>query len=390
MIDFDFRNPTRIVFGKETENKTGELAKEYGFSKTLVLLGGGSAKRSGLLDKVTGSLKKEGIQFFIKEGVRPNPDAKTVRDFIGFSRENGIDSILAIGGGSVIDTAKAVGAGFYYEGDFFDFNLHKVAPKKCLPIGVVLTISSAGSESSNSCVIQDDEKRIKQGFNCDLVRPVFAIENPELTYSVPAYQTFAGISDIMMHSLERYHNASCPNELADEWALSLILSTMEAAKVLLKDPNDYEARARVMLNSSLAHDGLTSLGKTGVFVVHPLEHALSGYDQKITHGAGVALLYPAWATYVYKKDIGKFAKLTEYLFKEKGATDEETAIMGIRLMKEFFSSLGMPTTFQEVGLGEKDIPALVSIATGNGTRVVGRYPQPLTEQDVEAIYRLLL
>ncbi len=390
MIDFDFRNPTRIVFGKEAESKAGELAKEYGFSKTLVLLGGGSARRSGLLDKVTGSLKKEGIQFFIKEGVRPNPDAKTVRDFIGFSCENGIDSILAIGGGSVIDTAKAVGAGFYYEGDFFDFNLHKATPKKCLPIGVVLTISSAGSESSNSCVIQDDEKKIKQGFNCDLVRPVFAIENPELTYSVPGYQTFAGVSDIMMHSLERYHNASGENELADEWALSLILSTMEAAKTLLRNPNDYEARARVMLNSSLTHDGLTSLGKTSVFVVHPLEHALSGYDQKITHGAGVALLYPVWATYVYKKDIGKFAKLTEYLFKEKGATDEETAIMGIRLMKEFFSSLGMPTTFQEVGLGEKDIPALVSIATGNGTRTVGRYPQPLTEQDVEAIYRLLL
>ena len=286
--------------------------------------------------------------------------------------------------------AKAVGAGFYYEGDFFDFNLHKATPKKCLPIGVVLTISSAGSESSNSCVIQDDEKKIKQGFNCDLVRPVFAIENPELTYSVPGYQTFAGVSDIMMHSLERYHNASGENELADEWALSLILSTMEAAKTLLRNPNDYEARARVMLNSSLTHDGLTSLGKTSVFVVHPLEHALSGYDQKITHGAGVALLYPVWATYVYKKDIGKFAKLTEYLFKEKGATDEETAIMGIRLMKEFFSSLGMPTTFQEVGLGEKDIPALVSIATGNGTRTVGRYPQPLTEQDVEAIYRLLL
>lgn len=390
MIDFDFRNPTRIVFGKETENKAGALAKEYGFSKTLVLLGGGSARRSGLLDKVAGSLKKEGIQFFIKEGVRPNPDAQTVRDFIGFSRENGIDSILAIGGGSVIDTAKAVGAGFYYEGDFFDFNLHKATPKKCLPIGIVLTISSAGSESSNSCVIQDDEKKIKQGFNCDLVRPVFAIENPELTYSVPAYQTFAGVSDIMMHSLERYYNASGPNELADEWALSLILSTMEAAKTLLRNPNDYEARARIMLNSSLTHDGLTSLGKTSVFVVHPLEHALSGYDQKITHGAGVALLYPAWATYVYKKDVGKFAKLTEYLFKEKGATDEETAIMGIRLMKEFFSSLGMPTTFQEVGLGEKDIPALVSIATGNGTRTVGRYPQPLTEQDVEAIYRLLL
>lgn len=390
MIDFDFRNPTRIVFGKEAENKAGELAKEYGFSKTLVLLGGGSARRSGLLDKVTGSLKKEGIQFFIKEGVRPNPDAKTVRDFIGFSRENDIDSILAIGGGSVIDTAKAVGAGFYYEGDFFDFNLHKATPKKCLPIGVVLTISSAGSESSNSCVIQDDEKKIKQGFNCDLVRPAFAIENPELTYSVPAYQTFAGVSDIMMHSLERYHNASGPNELADEWALSLILSTMEAAKTLLRNPNDYEARARIMLNSSLTHDGLTSLGKTSVFVVHPLEHALSGYDQKITHGAGVALLYPAWATYVYKKDVAKFAKLTEYLFKEKGATDEETAIMGIRLMKEFFSSLGMPTSFKEVGLGEKDIPALVSIATGNGTRTVGRYPQPLTEQDVEAIYRLLL
>jgi alcohol dehydrogenase YqhD (iron-dependent ADH family) len=343
-----------------------------------------------LLDKVTGSLKKEGIQLFIKEGVRPNPDAKTVRDFIGFSRENGIDSIFAIGGGSVIDTAKAVGAGFYYEGDFFDFNLHKTAPKKCLPIGVVLTISSAGSESSNSCVIQDDETKFKGGINSDLVRPLFVVENPELTYGVSAYQTAVGASDIMMHSLERYFDPSEDNQLSDEWALSLVKNVMIALKRILKDPKDYEGRAALMLDSSLSHNGLTGIGKPFGFVVHPIEHALSGYKPDIVHGAGVALIFPAWATYTRKRNEAKLARMARVLFNESEPNDEKASIIGIASMREFFRSIGMPTTLKEVELGRDDIPSLAALATGNNTRMIGCCHQSLGQEDVERILASLL
>lgn len=258
-----------------------------------------------------------------------------------------------------------------------------------MPVGVILTIASAGSESSNSCVIQDDEMGIKQGFNSDLIRPVFAIENPKWALTVPSYQVFAGASDTMMHSLERYFNPSEENQLADSWALDLIRSTMEAVKKLKENPKDLSAMGTLMLNSSLSHDGLTSIGKSSIFSVHPLEHALSGYRSSITHGAGVALLYPAWAKYVYHQDLGKFARLAKKVFGLLGANDEETAIMGIRAMKDFFSSIGMPASFGEVGLTLSDVPALVSLATGNGTRVVGRYPQPLEEKDVKTIYESL-
>ena len=389
MRDFTFVTPTKIYFGKNAEDQLADVLNEFGFKRVFLLHGCGSIKKIGLYDKVI-KILKDGFVYEEVSGVRANPEISLVREALAKARVFKPDVILAVGGGSVLDTAKSIAAGYYYDGDPFDFNLKKVVCKKSLPVGSILTISAAGSELSDSCVIQNDELHIKQGFNSDHNRPVFTIENPELTFSVSPYQTAAGVSDIMMHSLERYFGESGPYQLSDEWALDLVRSTMEAGIAALKDPRDYEARAAIMLNSSLSHNGLTGLGKAAPFVVHPLEHALSGYRADITHGAGIALIYPAWAAHVYKKDVKKFAHLTKRVFDKEGANDEETAIIGIRLMKDFFHSIGMPTSFKEVGITKEDLPNLVSLATGNGTRTVGQYPQPLEKEDVEAIFASLL
>ena len=389
MIDFNFVSPTKIFFGKGKEAQIGDILVEFGAKRVLIVYG---SKRieADLLPLVLSKIEEKGIYCVTHHGVRPNPTLDFVLEGIKVAKENKIDFILAIGGGSPIDAAKSISAGFYYDGDPFDFNLHLTTPKKVLPLGVILTHASAGSELSNSCVIQDDARQIKQGFASDLNRPVFAIENPELTYGVSAYQTAAGGSDIMMHSLERYFDPSDEDQLADEWALALIKNTMNAIKAALANPSDYEARARLMLNSSLSHNGLTGIGKQFGFVVHPIEHALSGYAPSITHGAGVALIFPAWAEHVYRRDIGKFAHLAEVLFNIKDDDLEKMAIIGIASMRQYFASIGMPTRLSEVGLGEKDIPSLAALATGNNTRMIGCCHQSLNMEDVQAILTRLL
>ncbi len=390
MIDFTFQSPTKIVFGRHAEDQLAQTLKDFGFGRVLLIYGSGSIKRSGLYQRILNQLDGGSISYQELSGIRANPAVEGVYEGLKMARAFKPDALLAVGGGSVIDTAKSIAVGYYYEGDPFDFNLHKLAPKKALPIGVVLTISSAGSELSDSCVISNDALKVKQGFNNDVVRPVFAIENPELTYSVPSYQKAAGISDIMMHSLERYHSASGEYELSDDFALAVIKRTMEAGLATLKDSTDYNAHAAIMLNSSLSHNGITNIGKPKAMVVHALEHVISAYNPDITHGAGVALIYPAWAEHVYKEDVGKFARLGRALFEIKSDNDEEAAIIGIRSMKEFFRSIGMPTSFAEVGIHKEDLPNLIALATGNGTRTVGLYPRPLETKDVEEIYASLL
>ncbi len=390
MIDFDFVAPTRIIFGRSAEKRLSELLSAYNVHSVLLVYGGGSIKRSGLYDAVIEQLNLAKVTFFEISGIRANPTKESVFAGINILREHPCDLILAVGGGSVIDAAKSMGVGYYYDGEPFDFNLKKATPSKTLPLGVILTISSAGSEMSNSCVISDDASGIKLGFNNDLIRPLFALENPELTFTVSPYQTAVGFSDIIMHSLERYCGESDALQLADEWALDLIKNTMEAGKRALANPEDYEARAALMLNSSLSHNGYTGIGKRCPFVVHPLEHALSGYRPDIPHGAGVALLYSAWASYVCSKAPAKFAYLTKRIFNLEAKTELETAIMGVAAMKDFFHSVGMPTSFAEVGITKNDIPSLVRLASGNGTRVIGLYPQSLNEQDIENIYMSLL
>ncbi len=390
MIDFDYVNPTRIIFGHKAEDKIADVLQGYGFKKALIVYGGGSIKRSGLYQNVINKLDWKGISHVEVSGVKPNPDRRFVLLGRDLARNENVDCVLAIGGGSVIDVAKGIAAGYYYDGDPFDFNLHKAVPKKCLPVGSILTIASAGSESSDSCVISDEEKHIKSGFNTPLNRPLFTIEDPELTYSVSPYQTAVGITDIMMHSLERYFNKSESEMLSDAWALSLCKDVMSHGLGALKNPESYDDRAALMLDSSLSHDGLTALGKKAPFVVHPLEHGLSGYKEDVAHGAGIAICYLGWARYVYKKDTEKFARLARVLFNVDVEDDEKAAIMGIRAMRDFYVSIGMPTSLEEVGITENELPILASLVSGNGTRVIGCCPQSLEQKDILAVYRLCL
>lgn len=390
MVDFDFINPTRLIFGSDSEEKIGEILSGYGFQRVLLVYGKGSIKRSGLYGRVINSLQKASIAFTELAGVGPNPDHSFPIMGRDKARDFKAQVILAIGGGSVIDVAKSIGVSFFYDGDPFDFNLKKAIPHRTLPVGVILTIASAGSESSNSCVISNYQTGIKQGFNNDIIRPLFAIEDPKLTFTVSSFQTAVGIVDIMMHSLERYFASSSSYQLADDWALSLCRNVMESGKAALGDPTDYEARAALMLASSLSHDGLTGIGKKPVFVVHPLEHALSGYRPSVPHGEGIAICYLGWARYVYRKAPAKFARLARELFKIEEPHDEKAAIMGIEAMEDFYHSMAIPTTLPSVGVFEKDIPSLANLASGNGTHVIGSCPQSLNKQDIEAVYRLCL
>jgi alcohol dehydrogenase YqhD (iron-dependent ADH family) len=390
MIDFDFRNPTRIIFGEGSEKKVGELLREYRMKRVLIVYGSGSIKKTGLYDVVTTALKASKIQYWELGGITPNPDRCFCLKGVEIAKENKVQGILAIGGGSVIDVAKSVGVGACVNFDPFLFNLRLKTPKKTLPVGVVLTIASAGSESSNSCVISDNEQHIKNGFNNDLVRPVFAIEDPVLTFTVSPKQTAAGIADIMMHSMERFFSESYPYQLSDDWALSLIKRTMEAGQRAIKDPTDYDARAALMILSSLSHDGLTGLGKKPVFVVHPLEHAVSAYDSEITHGAGVAVVYLGWARHFCKQYPAKFAQLGRYLFDIHSEDDEKAAIIGIKRMEEFYASIGLPTSLEGLGLQPEDLPKIILLASGNGTRVIGCYPQPLDVKGISEVYSACL
>jgi alcohol dehydrogenase YqhD (iron-dependent ADH family) len=387
MIDFDFRNPTRIIFGKKSEDKIADLLVEYGYKRVLIVYGGGSIVRSGLLSHVLSLLDDKKIFHTELGGITPNPSKEFSIKGVELAKNNKIEALLAIGGGSVIDVAKSIGVGFYYSGDPFDFNMHKVVATKTLPVTVILTIASAGSESSNSCVISDPVAHIKNGFNNDLIRPVFAIEDPELTYSVPSRQLSAGIADIMMHSLERFLNPSDDNQLSDSWALELCKNVMKAGKKAIEDPHDYEARASLMLASSLSHDGLTSIGKTSKFIIHPLEHAISGYHSDVTHGVGVAIVYLGFAKFTIAINPAKFATIARVLFNINTDNQQKTAIMGVEAMRDFYISIGLPVSLREVGIKDEDLDAIADLASGNGTRVVGSYPQPLDRKAILEIYR---
>ena len=339
MIDFDFYSPTKIYFGNNKEQLIGQICNEYGYKRIYIVIGQGSAIRSGLLDKVTASLDEFGIKYQILQGVRANPTIDLCHKGIDEARVFAPNLILAIGGGSVIDTAKNIAVGYFYTGDSFDFNLHIATPKKALPIGVILTIAASGSELSNSCVIQDDVKQIKMGFNNDIVRPVFAIENPKLTYSVSKAQTAYGVVDIMMHTLERYFHASSDNEPADGFAEALLKSVIKAAKVVINNPTDYDARAVLMLMSSLSHNDLTSIGKKKLLFVHQLEHALSGVYPQVAHAAGLAVLFPAWAKYYVEYDTDKFNQLATNVFDLHNKNKLENAKAGIREIEKLFELL---------------------------------------------------
>ena len=385
MIDFDFVSPTKIYFGNNKEELIGQICLDGGYKKVYIVIGQGSVKRTGLLDRVLASLDKAGIKYQILEGVRANPTIDLCHKGIEEARVFAPNLILGIGGGSVMDTAKNIAVGYFYAGDSFDFNLHKAKPKKALPVGVILTIAASGSELSNSCVIQDDEKQIKRGFNDDLVRPVFAIENPKLTYSVSKVQTAYGIVDIMMHTLERYFNGSSDNEPADGFAEALLRSVIKAAKTVMDNPTDYDARAVLMLMSSLSHNDLTSIGKGKMLFVHQIEHAVSGVYPQVAHAAGLAVLFPAWAKYYVNYDTDKFASLATNVFGIHKMNKLDTAKAGIQELEKLFASLNMPKTFKDLGIDQVDVELLANLVTDNGNRVIAHPAKDMDKEVVKAI-----
>ena len=387
MINFDICTPTKVYFGRGKEKLVGEIIKGYNFKKVLIHYGGGSCIRSGLLDNVKKSLDKENIHYICLGGVLPNPDVSLVKEGIKICRDNGIELILALGGGSVIDSSKLIANGYYYDGDPYDISLKKYESKKALPVGVILTIAAAGSEMSNSCVISSRELGTKKGYNTDLNRPLFAIENPELTYSVSLYQTACGITDIISHSFERYFNKSDEIELSDYFAEALMKDVIEVGKKLIKDPTNYELRANMMLASSYSHNGFTNIGKNGYMPIHQLEHELSARFPNVAHGAGLAVLTPAWMEVAYKLDKAKFIKFARNVTCIKEDYDDDTLILkSIQMMKDFYKEIGMPTSLREFGVKEEDLMVMSEKLTKNGTFI---FPSniPLTKDFVYNVYK---
>lgn len=354
MFNFEFYAPTRVVFGKETERRVGKLVREYGGSRVLIHYGGQSAVRSGLIDRVEKALDEEGIFHVKLGGVVPNPHIGKVYEGIQLARENGVDFILAVGGGSTIDSSKAIAYAMADpDKDVWELYAHERQASGCLPIGVVLTIAAAGSEMSNSSVITNEKTGTKRDYSSNMGRPKFAIMNPELTTTLPDYQTQAGCTDIMMHTMERYFTQGGNMELTDEIAEGLLRTVMKYAEILHSDPTNYEARAEVMWASSLAHNDLTGCGNDGGdFASHLIEHEMGGMFD-VTHGAGLAAVWPSWARYVYKNDLPRFVRYAEKVMgvvKTEGMSDEEAAMKGIEAMEAFYHRIGMPINMKELGI----------------------------------------
>ncbi len=355
MQNFNYFTPTKVVFGKGTQAQVAELIQEFGGKKVLIHYGGGSVIRSGLLQTVTDLLTKANISFITLGGAVPNPHLGLVYEGIDLCKKEGIDFILAVGGGSVIDSAKAIGYGVTNEGDVWDFYDYKRKAKACLPIGVILTIAATGSEMSDSSVITKEEGLVKRGYSSDYSRPKFAIMNPELTMTLPDYQTACGCTDIMMHTMERYFTQGANLEITDAIAEGLIRTVMNNAKILVKDPQNYEARAEVMWAGSLAHNGLTGCGNDGGdWMSHKLEHELGGLFD-VAHGAGLAAVWGSWARYVYQNCLPRFKKFAlNVMGVENIGSDEEIALKGIEAMEDFYREIHMPTNLKELGVNASD------------------------------------
>lgn len=390
MLNFEYYTPTKVVFGKDTEKQAGELVKAFGGTKVLVHFGGQSAKKSGLLDRICNSLEEAGLSYVTLGGVVPNSHLSKVYEGIELCKKEGVDFILAVGGGSVIDSGKAIGYGVANEGDVWDFYAKKRTAKACLPIGAVLTIAAAGSEMSNSSVITNEDGWLKRGYNDDVSRCKFAVMNPELTYTLPAYQTASGCVDILMHTMERYFTKAENTMLTDSVAEGLMRTVIYNAKVLAEDPENYDARAQVMWAGSLSHNGLTGCGTEGDWASHQLEHELGGMFD-VAHGAGLAAVWGSWARYVYKEKPARFAQFAANVFNIpwNSSNLEQMALDGIQAMEAFYRSIHMPTSLAELGVNptEEQIQELAKKCSFMGKRTVGTF-KVLQIPDMEAIYRM--
>ncbi len=390
MFDFKYFTPTKVLFGKNTEDKVAELIKEFGGKKVLIHYGGGSVIRSGLMQRVTDKLDAAGIPYVKLGGAVPNPHLSLVYEGIELCKKEGIDFLLAVGGGSAIDSAKAIGYGVMNDGDVWDFYDYKRQVKGCMPLGVILTLAATGSEMSDSSVITKEEGLVKRGYSSDFGRPRFAILNPELTMTLPDYQTACGCTDIMMHTMERYFTNGGNMELTDSMAEALLRTVKENALILVRDPKNYDARAEVMWAGSLSHNGLTGCGNDGGdWMTHKLEHELGGlYD--VAHGAGLAAIWGSWARYVYKNCLPRFKRFAiNVMGVAANGSDEEIALKGIEAMEDFYRAIKMPTNLRELGVEatEDDLKLMAhKCAVGvNGGKGSARF---LKEEDMLEIYRM--
>lgn len=391
MFDFKYFTPTKVLFGKNTEDKVAELVQEFGGKKVLIHYGGGSVIRSGLMQRVTDKLDAAGIKYVKLGGAVPNPHLSLVYEGIELCKKEGVDFLLAVGGGSAIDSAKAIGYGLMNDGDVWDFYDYKRQAKASMPLGVILTLAATGSEMSDSSVITKEEGLVKRGYSSDFGRPKFAILNPELTMTLPDYQTACGCTDIMMHTMERYFTNGGNMELTDSMAEALLRTVKENAKILVKDPKNYNARAEVMWAGSLSHNGLTGCGNDGGdWMTHKLEHELGGlYD--VAHGAGLAALWGSWARYVYKNCLPRFKRYAINVMgvPANAGSDEDIALKGIEAMEDFYREIRMPTNLRELGVNatDDDLKLMAhKCAVGvNGGKGSARF---LKEEDMLEIYKM--
>ena len=387
MDNFQFYSPTEFIFGRDTETKAGEMVKKYGGTKVLIHYGSGSAVKSGLLDRVKASLDESGIAYTELGGVQPNPRDTLIYKGIELCRSEGVDFILSVGGGSCIDSSKAIALGVPYNGDFWDFYGTGKTVEKALPIGTVLTIAAAGSEGSGASVVTKEEGSLKRDVGSDLLRPRFSILNPELTCSLPAYQTACGATDIMAHVFERYFTNTRDVEITDRLCEAVLLTMIKETPRVIAQPDNYEARANIMWAGTVAHNDIVGVGRSQDWNSHGIEHELSAlYD--CAHGAGLAVIMPAWMEFVYKHDVMRFAQMAVRIWgcQMNFEFPDETALEGIACFRSFLHSIGMPINFEQLGAKEEDIPLLVE-KFGIGDGKTGGFVH-LTAQDVATIYRI--
>lgn len=385
MKDFVFNTPTKVYFGKNTQYKLGEIISELGYKKIMIQYGKSSVVKSGLLGVVKKQLDGIGVTYVEVGGVEPNPKLTFVRNAVKLAKDEKVEFILAVGGGSVIDSSKFTAIGAKTDVDVWEFPIENAVVKDALPVGCILTLSAAGSEMSSSAVLTNLEENKKKGLTSEFNRCKFAIMNPELTYSVNPYQTSCGVVDIMAHTMERYFTVVEDTPLTDAISEAILKSVIEAGTILMKNPEDYNARATVMWASSLSHNGLTGAGRENYLAVHQLEHALSGEFDAVAHGAGLAVLFPAWAKYVYKANVKRFCQFARNVWGVNDGDDQTCALKGIEKMGEYFKSLNMPTTLKDFGVGVESLDKLADLTTNGKSRQIKSYI-PLGYEEVKDIF----
>ncbi len=387
MDNFNFYSPTEFVFGKERENEVGKYVKKYGGSRVLIHYGGGSAVRSGLLERVKKSLADEGLYYVELGGVKPNPRDTLIYEGIALCRRENIDFILSVGGGSCIDSSKGIAAGVHYEGDFWDFYTRKSEIKTALPIGTVLTIAAAGSEGSGGSVVTQESTKLKRDAGSDLLRPVFSVLNPELTCTLPAYQTACGAADIMAHVFERYFTNTPEVEITDRLCEAVLLTMVKETPRAIAHPENYDARANIMWAGTVAHNDIVGVGRSQDWNSHGIEHELSGlYD--CAHGAGLAVIMPAWMEFVMSHNVMRFAQMAVRVWgcEMNFENPEATAKQGIVRFRKFLHDIGLPINLAELGAREEDIPLLVK-NQGIGDGKTWGFVQ-LSSDDITEIYNI--